>query len=291
MAEAFAPFIINRTIGKLTFYVMEGRNFVRKKSSLTRRKVLYAPCFKNTRHYAGLMGQASKIGSLVYNALPVYWRQSWMYRSFTGEAFTLLKKGKKEQEIHGELLQRYVAIVVNKQQEAAIKGDNQSEDTINALLPGEPKRAYRKQNSEYWNNKTIKSNRRKARKRQTLHYAGLMGQASKIGSKLYARLPYQYKRRSHYQYLTGLALKLLKEQISESAILAELLPTLLSDRFEKATVIGGQRTIIKKVATLRHPQGQYYFIPTTHKRMYVPSIMAFTIAALRTTSVVSFNDT
>src|SRR6266545_8401965 len=170
MAEVFAPFIVKRTMCNLTFYVMEGRNFVRKKSSLTRRKVLYAPCFKHTRHYAGLMGQASKIGSLVYNALPVYWRQSWMYRSFTGEAFTLLKKGKKQQEIHEELLQRYVAIVVSKQQEAAINCSNQSEDTINTLLPGEPKRAYRKQNSEYWKHKTSKGNRRKARKQQTLYY-------------------------------------------------------------------------------------------------------------------------
>ena len=74
MAEAFAPFRIQRTIGNLTFYMMEGRNFVRKKSSLT-------------RHFAGLMAKASKIGSHVYNALPEYWRQGWMYRSFTGEAY------------------------------------------------------------------------------------------------------------------------------------------------------------------------------------------------------------
>jgi hypothetical protein len=84
MAEVFAPFIINRTIGNLTFYCMEGRNFVRKKSSLTRRKVLYAPEFKRTRYYAQLMAKASKIGSHVYNALPVYWRQGWMYRALTG---------------------------------------------------------------------------------------------------------------------------------------------------------------------------------------------------------------
>ena len=69
MAEAFAPFRIQRTIGKLTFYMMEGRNFVRKKSSLTRHKVLYSPQFENTRHNAGIMGKAAKIGSLVFNAL------------------------------------------------------------------------------------------------------------------------------------------------------------------------------------------------------------------------------
>src|SRR5581483_9185870 len=135
MAEAFAPFIVKGTMCNLTFYVMEGRNFVRKKSSLTRRKVLYSPQFENTRYNAGLMGQASKIVSLLYKALPVYWRQSWMYRSFTGEAFTLLKKGKKEPEIHDELWQRYVAIVVSKQQEADSNCSAQVKDTINTFLP------------------------------------------------------------------------------------------------------------------------------------------------------------
>ena len=286
MPEVIAPFIVNGTIRSLTFYVMEGRNFVRKKSNLTRRKVLYAPCYKNTRHFAGLMGQASKIGSLLYNALPVYWRQSWMYRSFTGEAFRMLKKGKKEPEIHEELIQRYVAIVVNKQPEVTVNSD-----TKNALLGIEPKRVYRKQNGEYWKSKTRKSNQRKARKLQTLYYAGLMGRASKIGSKLYARLPRKYKRRSDYQYLTGLALKLLKEQISEEDILAELLPTLSSGRFKEVTVIGGQQKIVKKAPTLRHPHGYYYFIPTPHKRMYAPSKIAFAKAGFRKTAVVSFNDT
>jgi hypothetical protein len=115
MPEVFAPFIINRTIKGLTFYCMEGRNFVRKKSSLTRRKVLYAPCFKNTRHYAGLMAKASKIGSLVYNALPANWRQFWMYQAFTGEAMTMLKARKGEEEIQALLYDRYVKEVVEKQ--------------------------------------------------------------------------------------------------------------------------------------------------------------------------------
>src|SRR5690242_20035068 len=138
MAEAFAPFPIQRTIGKLTFYMMEGRNFVRKKSSLTRRKVLYSPQFEHTRHNAGVMGKASKIGSLVYNALPEYWRQGWMYRSFTGEAYTMLKKGKKEVEIQQVLLQRYVEPVVNKQTENDV--------VVPSFEP--PKRAYRKVNSD-----------------------------------------------------------------------------------------------------------------------------------------------
>lgn len=226
MPEVFTPFIINRTIRNLTFYSMAGRNFVRMKSSLTRRKVLYSPRFKNTRHFAELMGRASKIGSQVYNALPDYWRQGWMYRSFTGEAYTMLKTGKAEAEIQQVLWQRYVSLIVNKK-------------PAEVLIRKEPKRSYRKLNSAYWKNKNHRSNRRKARQQQTLYYAGLMGQASKIASKLYAQLPRQYAGRSNYQYLTGLVLKLLKA-------------TLLPNR---------QPTPKKAINVITHPKGRYYFIP------------------------------
>lgn len=243
----------------LTFYVMEGRNFVRKKSSLTRRKVLYSPEFKNTRHFAGLMGKASKIGSEVYNALPEYWRQGWMYRSFTGEAYKMLKARKAEEEILQVLLQRYVESVVNRSPKENI--------TIPSFEP--PKRAYRKRNSEYWKNKTIKSERRKARKQQTKYYAGLMARASKIGSKLYSQLPCKYGR-EHYQYLTGLALKLLKLEIGEEDILAVLLPTLPS----RNRVCPPHRAAPKKKAenVVKHPKGQYFFIPLRCKRYSVPEL-------------------
>jgi hypothetical protein len=250
MAEVFAPFIIDRTIHDLTFYCMEGRNFVRKKSSLTRRKVLYSPQFKNTRHFAGLMAKASKIGSLVFNALPAYWRQGWMYRSFTGEAFRMLKAGKKAPEIQQVLWERYVKEVVSRQPKEAII----------AQFNSQPKRAYRKLNNTYWKNKTIKSTRRKANRQRLMHNAGLMAQASQIGAKLYAQLPYKYAGRTQYQYLTGLALKLLKLEISEEDILTELRPTLPSiDHEHKAT----RR---KPANVINHPKGQYHFILSLRKR-------------------------
>lgn len=242
MAEVFAPFIIERTIGNLTFYRMEGRSFVRKKSSLTRKKVLYSPQFERTRHYAGLMAKASRIGSRVYNALPAYWRQGWMYRSFTGEALTGLKAGKEEAEILQVLWQRYIEPVVNKQ-------------APEMPIVAQPKRAYRKLNSNYWKSKTIKSARRKVNRQRLLHNAGLLARASKLGSKLYARLPNRYRGRSYYQYLTGLAMRLLKAEIGEEDILSELIPTLPSDdRCEP------QAFKKKNVAVVNHRKGRYYFI-------------------------------
>ena len=251
MAEAFAPFIINRTIGKLTFYVMEGRNFVRKKSSLSRKRVLHSPQFARTRHYAGLMAKASKIGSFVYNALPQYWRQGWMYRSFTGEALSMLKAGKKEQEIQQLLWQRYVETVVSKQPK---------EDII-VPLPVQPKRAYRKLNSAYWNHKTIKSARRKANRQRMLYNAGLLAGASKIASKLYDRMPFRYKSRSYFQQLTALAMQLLKEGWDEADIIAEGLPS-------QQQQDDCQQSVTKKnmVGFVSHSKGHYYFTTFRNER-------------------------
>jgi hypothetical protein len=252
MAEVFAPFPIQRTMCDLTFYVMEGRNFVRKKSSLTRRKVLYSPQFARTRHNAGLMAKASKIGSHVYNALPEYWRQGWMYRSFTGEAYSMLGKRISEDDIQQLLYQRYVEPVVNKQP---------AKEAI-AALPVQPKRAYRKLNADYWRSKTIKSKRRKAHKQKVLYSAGILGRASKIGSKLYARIPFRHRCRSYYQQLTARVMQLLRDEWDEGEILAALLPPLAKDKSEAF-----YSPKIRKAGAgiIVHPKGQYYFIISRFK--------------------------
>ena len=249
MAEVFAPFIICGTMHNLTFYCMAGRNFVRTKSSLTRKRVLHSPQFERTRQYAGLMAKASRIGSLVYNELPEYWRQGWMYRSFTGEALTMLKERKKEEEIQQLLRQRYVEMVVNKPP---------SKETI-AALPIPPKRVYRKVNTTYWQGKSMQRKRRKAHKQKLLYNASLLARASKLGSKLYAGAGSQYKCRHYYQQLTAWAMQLLREEWDEADIIAELMPTLRDKQIPKIQqpAQGGLVT---------HLNGQYYFITPLYKR-------------------------
>jgi hypothetical protein len=126
------------------------------------------------------------------------------------------------------------------------------------------------------------SRRRKARKEQTLYYASLMAQASKIGSKLYARLPRKYASRSYYQYLTGLVLKLLKQDINEHDILTELLPTLPSTDRPGAPNAPCERQATKKKAVhvVTHQKGRYISILSLHKRfprpvMVLPEIRFF----------------
>jgi hypothetical protein len=254
MAEVFAPFPIQGTMCNLTFYMMEGRNFVRTKSSLTRRKVLYSPQFKNTRHHASVMAKASKIGSVVYKALPAYWRQGWMYRSFTGEAYTLLKAGKKEEEIQQGLMQCYVAPIVNKQ----------PENTNFTPLNKTSKRGYRKLDTGYWRKKTIKAARRKARNEQTLYHAGILARASKIGSKLYRHLSGRHKCRGTYRRLTAWAMQLLKDEWEEADIIAELLGTLPDYRPQRCLQSVSPQS---SGGLLVHPKGHFYFITSLYKRI------------------------
>ena len=216
MAAVISPYKRERTVGNVTYYRWEGKDFVRKKSSLTRKRVLHSPRFERTRYHAGLMAKASTIGSFVYNGLPVYWRQGWMYRSFTGEALTLLKAGKQEPEIKQLLWKQYVQEVAGKQKEAA----------PTAAINTPAKRAYRKQNTDYWNNKTIKRQRRKARKERIQRNASLLAQASIIASGLYRKLPLNKRGGGCYQQLTGMAMRFLKENQAEQEVAVALQPEL-----------------------------------------------------------------
>lgn len=93
------PLYYNGTIGNITFYTMYGQLYARSKSSLTAKRVRSDKKFHKTMKFAGMMAKASSIGSNVYKALPVSWRQSWMYRAFTGEALQMLMQGIKEELI------------------------------------------------------------------------------------------------------------------------------------------------------------------------------------------------
>lgn len=85
-------------INNLCFYKMGSDYYVRRVSSLTGKRVKTDPRFRLTLVYAGLLGRASRIGSVVYKALPKEFRRFWMYRAFTGEAMQLLKAGKTDEE-------------------------------------------------------------------------------------------------------------------------------------------------------------------------------------------------
>jgi hypothetical protein len=107
MAKQAGLCFFEATIDDITFYKMEGKYYARVKSSLSSKRVKTSPEFKWTMRSAGRLARASKIGSQIYKALPPGWRQFWMYRSFTGEAFTLLKENAYTDEEVKQLLWKY----------------------------------------------------------------------------------------------------------------------------------------------------------------------------------------
>jgi hypothetical protein len=87
---------------------MEGKYYARRKSKLSREKVLTHKAFRLTRFYANLLATASKIASSIYSDLPIHWRQFWMFRSFTGEGQVMLEGGATPQEVYDYLWHTYV---------------------------------------------------------------------------------------------------------------------------------------------------------------------------------------
>jgi len=93
MGKQKGPTYITGTFNGLCYYQMDGNYYVRRKSSLSRRRVKRSPAFKRTMHYAGLLAQASRIASEVYRITPRKSRKREIYHGLTGKAFELLKKG------------------------------------------------------------------------------------------------------------------------------------------------------------------------------------------------------
>lgn len=101
-------------IEHLCFYRMWNQDFLRTKSTLTRKRVKSDPAFAKTMKEANLLGRAAKLASVIYKALPKEFRQFWMYRAFTGEIMVMLGNGKSEKEAEQMMQQIYVSVWENK---------------------------------------------------------------------------------------------------------------------------------------------------------------------------------
>jgi len=68
MAKQTGAIKIKGTVSGICFYSMGGVFYARIKSSLTGERVRTDPAFTKTMQWAGRMGTASKIASLIYRA-------------------------------------------------------------------------------------------------------------------------------------------------------------------------------------------------------------------------------
>jgi hypothetical protein len=108
MAKQSGAHTITGTIDNLCFYQMEGKYYVRLKSSLTGKRVKKDPAFSNTMHYANLLAGASVIASSLYRQLNEQQKVKGLFRKITGEAMQLLKAGTPEAQVVKQLEHAYL---------------------------------------------------------------------------------------------------------------------------------------------------------------------------------------
>ena len=109
MARQVGPIFLRGTYDGVHFYERDGKYYVRMQSTLAGHTVKTSPRFKNTMKFAQMMACSSKIGSVVFKALPVGFKESWMYRAFVGEAMDMFKQMMAYEEVFAVLWRRYAA--------------------------------------------------------------------------------------------------------------------------------------------------------------------------------------
>ena len=109
MGIQVGPVFLERTIDDVCFYKRGEKYFVRAKSSLSRKQVLFGKRFRRTMESAGRLARGSRIASAIYGALPEGIKAYSMYRVIVGEAARLIKAGNTDEEASKVLWGNYLA--------------------------------------------------------------------------------------------------------------------------------------------------------------------------------------
>lgn len=99
MAKQAGILKMTGTVGNICFYKLEGQYYVRRKSSLSGKRVKNDPAFRETMRYAALLGKAARIASGIYKTLAAGQKREWPYRKLTGQVMQLLRQGTAETTI------------------------------------------------------------------------------------------------------------------------------------------------------------------------------------------------
>jgi hypothetical protein len=99
MAKQAGDIFIEGTIDDLSFYKMDGKYYVRMKSSLTGKKFWKHKAFEGSRKSAELLGRASKIASSFYRSYPKEKKHKGLFNEIVGKAKLWFKDGKDEEEV------------------------------------------------------------------------------------------------------------------------------------------------------------------------------------------------
>ncbi len=99
------------TINNMTGYVMHGTGYLRRKSSLSAKRVKNSPEFKKTMEYAQKLGEASRLASELYKTVAAGNKSRRLFRLITGQVITSFKKGNTEAEVWREVMREIPSLV------------------------------------------------------------------------------------------------------------------------------------------------------------------------------------
>jgi hypothetical protein len=113
MAKQAGDFFIEGTIDDLTFYKMDGKYYVRMKSSLTKRKFWKSKAFERSRESCKRFSEGNKLASKLYKMIEKEKRVYTLYCFLKKRAILLLKEGKsltEAEEVLTDYLQEFGAV-------------------------------------------------------------------------------------------------------------------------------------------------------------------------------------
>jgi hypothetical protein len=93
MARQAGLIKITGTIGDITFYQLEEEYYLRKKTSLNRKRFLKDPAFAGSRIRSAQFGVASSLASRFYRSLPKEKKGHGIIGKLSGMANTFLQQG------------------------------------------------------------------------------------------------------------------------------------------------------------------------------------------------------
>jgi hypothetical protein len=109
MATQAGAILFEGTIGNITGYRMNGRHYLKSKSSLSRKQILKKDCFSNTRRNAKWFGEAQTIAKQIYHELPPDKRDQFnVWYPLRNKAQRLVRKEWPREEIIRHLRNEFI---------------------------------------------------------------------------------------------------------------------------------------------------------------------------------------
>jgi len=123
MARQAGKIWITGTIGGLTYYKMEGKWYVRTKSSLTRKRFMRDASFERSRKSAERFAMGNKLASKLYHRVEKSKRAYKLFCFLKKRAIALLKEGKCVMQVEELLIDNLIefGIVDRKQKKQEYK--------------------------------------------------------------------------------------------------------------------------------------------------------------------------